>query len=67
MDPNLLLAQTDFIRRIARALVRDEQLADDVVQETLLSGCDRRFVAGNSPSLRGGSAPDRLYIRRSFA
>ena len=41
VDPHRLAAQTEWLRRLARRLVRDEDLAEDVVQETLLAGLQR--------------------------
>ena len=35
-DAKTLLAQAEFVRRVARSLVRDTAAAEDVVQETLL-------------------------------
>ena len=40
MDPEALLANTDFIRRLARGLV-GEDLAEDVVQQTFLQALRR--------------------------
>lgn len=37
-----LVAQTDFVRRMARALLRDQQVAEDVVQETMLAAIQHR-------------------------
>ena len=51
-DPTDLLADLDFVRRIARQLCRDEHAAEDLVQETYAS------------ALR--SAPDRIDNRRSW-
>ena len=41
LDPQLLLAQTDWVRDLARRLVRDSWRADDVAQETLLAAMTR--------------------------
>jgi len=37
-----LSGQLDFVQRLARSLVRDEQIAEDVVQETMLAAVARR-------------------------
>ncbi len=40
-DPERLLAQTAWLRALARSLVRDPQVAEDLVQETWLVALDR--------------------------
>ena len=41
LDVETLLAHEAFVRRITRALVRDEHEADDVVQATFLAALER--------------------------
>lgn len=50
LDPAQLLAETDWVRRLARRLVADPELAEDVAQETLLVAW--RDGAGVKGSLR---------------
>ncbi len=68
LDPHRLAAQTDWLRRLARQLVRDEDLAEDVVQETLLAGLVRPPVdAGSEPGLRAwlrGVAQNVVRMKR---
>lgn len=40
-SPDDLLAQTEWIRQLARVLITDEHLAEDAVQETLLAAISR--------------------------
>jgi RNA polymerase sigma factor (sigma-70 family) len=47
MDPEALLAHRDFVRSLARQLVRDDR-ADDVAQETWLAALERRPAADRS-------------------
>ncbi|MBI1849653.1 MAG: sigma-70 family RNA polymerase sigma factor [Planctomycetes bacterium] len=54
IDPTFLLAHVDGVRRLARSLVFDETVADDVVQETML-------VALREPHSRKASS--RAWIR----
>lgn len=42
IDPDALLAETAFVRRLARSLVRDSDLADDVAQQALIAGLEQR-------------------------
>jgi RNA polymerase sigma-70 factor (ECF subfamily) len=53
IDPERLLAQTAWVRRLARSLARDEASADDLVQETFVAAL-RRPPAGaeDEPRLR---------------
>jgi RNA polymerase sigma-70 factor (ECF subfamily) len=55
LDPQALAAHAGFVRRLALDIVRDEQTADDVVQETFLA-------ALRSPP-RDGSRP-RAWLAR---
>jgi RNA polymerase sigma-70 factor (ECF subfamily) len=41
IDPERLLAQTAWVRRLARSLVRDEASADDLVQDTFVAALRR--------------------------
>src|SRR5690349_11176777 len=41
IDPERLLAQTAWVRRLARSLARDEASADDLVQETFVAALRR--------------------------
>ncbi len=41
MHPELLLAHREFLRSLARSLVRDEHRAEDVVQQTWLAALER--------------------------
>ena len=41
-DPNQLLIETTWIRALARSLVKDPNLADDVVQDTWVTALERR-------------------------
>lgn len=43
-----LLAEVDWVRRLALRLVRDAAAADDLVQETLLAGLEQRPAADRS-------------------
>ncbi len=49
-SPDELFAQAGWIRALALSLVRDAAQADDLVQETLLAGLERRPTGG--PTLR---------------
>jgi RNA polymerase sigma-70 factor (ECF subfamily) len=44
-DVDRLLAETRWLRRLARSLVRGDDVADDVVQETLLRACGAPLAA----------------------
>ena len=46
MNPEELLAQTDFTRRVARSLVRDEHGAEDVSQQAWLAALEHPPTAG---------------------
>ena len=49
MDPNQLrelLSDTSWLRRLARSMMRDPELAEDVVQETLALAMNRREAVG---------------------
>ena len=50
LDPDLLASQTDWLRRLARRLVRNEDLAEDVVQETMLHALQRPPTGTSSES-----------------
>ncbi len=41
IDPDIVLQHAGFIRSLARGLIRDESLVDDVVQETLITALER--------------------------
>ena len=41
LNPELLLEHLEWMRRLARSLVRDETVANDVVQQTLLMALER--------------------------
>ena len=45
-DPRALLEHLDWVRRLARRLVRDESLADDLCQETWLTALRHPPAAG---------------------
>jgi len=53
IDPDLLLAQTEWVQRLARRLVTDEDRARDVAQDAFLAALERPpEKAGNETSLR---------------
>ena len=68
IDPERLLAQTAWVRRLARSLARDEASADDLVQETFAAAL-RRPPAGaqDEPRLRAwfGFVLRNMAFRRS--
>lgn len=53
-DTEFLLTQDDWLRRIARQLVSDPDLADDLVQDAWVAGLERgRTDVASRPWLRG--------------
>lgn len=55
LDPLRLEAHADFVRGLARALLRDEASADDVAQETMLAALRRpRALEGSLRAWLGG-------------
>ncbi len=59
--PEALLAETDWMRRLARALVRDVDAADDLVQDTVLAALRAQ------PELDRGLRPWLARVLRNFA
>ena len=51
-EVRLITAAIPRLRRYARALLRDEDRADDLVQETLLRGLDKRHLYHSGTDLR---------------
>jgi len=51
-DVRLLAAEIPRLRRYARALLRDEDRADDLVQETLLRGLEKSHLYTSGTDLR---------------
>ena len=70
IDPERLLAQTAWVRRLARSLARDEASADDLVQETFVAAL-RRPPAGSEHESRlrawFGFVVRNMAIRRTRA
>ncbi len=68
IDPERLLAQTAWVRRLARSLARDEASADDLVQETFVAAL-RRPPSGaqDEPRLRAwfGFVLRNMALRRA--
>ena len=58
LDPAELLAQVTWVRRLARALVRDAHAAEDLTQETL------RVTLEQPAGRVGGGAALRAWLRR---
>ena len=58
LDPAELLAQLNWVRRLARALVRDAHLAEDLAQETL------RVTLEQPAGRVGGGAALRAWLGR---
>ncbi|MBI3846742.1 MAG: sigma-70 family RNA polymerase sigma factor, partial [Planctomycetes bacterium] len=48
IDPEILLTHGDFVRRLARQLITDESLADDVAQETWIAAMGKRPRSASS-------------------
>ncbi len=68
IDPERLLAQTAWVRRLARSLARDEASADDLVQETFVAALRRPPAGAESESrLRAwfGFVVRNMAIRRT--
>lgn len=59
--PEALLAETDWMRKLARALVRDVEAADDLVQDTVVAALRAR------PELDRGLRPWLARVLRNFA
>jgi len=49
IDPTALLEDLGWVRALARGLVRDEALAEDLVQETWLEAAERKWPGGRPP------------------
>lgn len=49
IDPAALLEDLGWVRALARGLVRDEALAEDLVQETWLEAAERKWPGGRPP------------------
>ncbi|MEZ6018337.1 MAG: sigma-70 family RNA polymerase sigma factor [Planctomycetota bacterium] len=68
IDPNALALQDDWIRRVARGLVRDPQLAEDLAQDAWVAGLEKgRTGAEARPWLRGVVQNKRRALFRSSA
>ncbi|TAJ14820.1 MAG: sigma-70 family RNA polymerase sigma factor, partial [Planctomycetota bacterium] len=50
LDPELLVAQSQWLRRLARALTSDAAAADDIAQDALLAGLRNPPRAASDPS-----------------
>src|SRR5688572_3918116 len=64
-DVDRLLAETRWLRRLARSLMRGDDVADDVVQETLLRACAAPLPAVHN--LRGWLATVAAGVAARFA
>ena len=56
MSDEELIAQGNFLRRLAYALLRDEHAAEDVVQEAYLAALQRPAIGPRSWSRRSTTA-----------
>lgn len=52
LDPAALLEQAQWVRTLVRRLIRDEALAEEVVQDTWVAALERRPAADRSGGLR---------------
>lgn len=52
-NPANLLADPDFVRRLARSLCGDEHVAEDVAQQTMVLGVAVPFVVSAPGAARG--------------
>ncbi len=52
LDPAVLLEQARWVRALVRGLIRDEALAEDVVQETWVAALERRPAGDQAGGLR---------------
>jgi RNA polymerase sigma factor (sigma-70 family) len=67
LDPDLLLAQSAWVRRLARTLVADDPTADDVMQDTMVAALEHPpRIGGPGNSLRAwlSTVARRLAHRR---
>ena len=63
IDPERMLAEADWLRALARSLVRDPHVAEDVVQDTLVVALER----GPRADQGGGPRSWLAAVARNFA
>ncbi len=64
-DPEALLAQSNWLRRLARGLVRDENAAEDLAQDTWVAALRRKPAAGAADLRAWMNVVARNFARRS--
>ena len=62
--PESLMRHADFVRQLARAILRDEAAADDVMQETWMAAIERPPAKADSLRSWLGSVARRFALRR---
>ena len=63
-NPELLLSHADFVRALARSLIHDEHLADDVVQEAWLAALQKSEPSRKSPRAWFAGTVRNLSLKR---
>ena len=66
-EPHQLLEHADFLRRLARSLVGDMHLAEDVVQETIAAALEARERPRNLRAWLAGVVRKRVLGQRRTA